>query len=55
MLTFAIWGIGLAVLIVMAVGNAAIIAVAYRKHWILGFLSLAVSMILWPVLLGQMQ
>jgi hypothetical protein len=55
MLSFTIWWIGLAILIGMAVGNAAVVAVAFRKHWTLGLLSLAASLIAWPILLAQVS
>ena len=55
MLAFAIWLIGLGILIGMALCNIGIIAVAFRKHWTWGVLCLAASMIAWPVLLAQVS
>jgi hypothetical protein len=53
LLTFVIWLIGLAILIGMAMGNAAIVAVAFRRHWVLGLLTLGASLLVWRVLLAQ--
>jgi hypothetical protein len=53
MFTFVIWAIGLAILIGMVICNIGIIAVAFRKHWTLGVLCMAVSLLVWPILLAQ--
>jgi hypothetical protein len=53
MFTFVIWFIGLAILIGMAFCNIGIIAVAFSKHWTLGILCAAASLIVWPILLTQ--
>ena len=53
--TFAMWLVGLGILICMALCNIGIIAVAFRKHWTWGLLCLAVSLIAWPVLLAQVS
>ena len=53
MFTFVIWSIGLAILIGMVMCNIGIIAAAFRKHWTLGILCMAVSLMVRPILLAQ--
>lgn len=55
MITFVIWLIGLGLLIGMALCNIGIVAVAFKKHWALGVLCAAASMLAWPVLLAQIS
>jgi len=53
MFTFVIWVIGLAMLTGLAVCNIGIVAVAFKWHWTLGILCVAVSLFAWPILLAQ--
>ena len=51
MFTFVIWVIGLAIMAGMAGINLQIVAAAFEKHWLLGILTIATSLIGWIVLL----
>jgi len=51
MFTFVVWSVGLIILGHMAFFNFAVTVAAFSKHWLLGLLITAVSIVGWIVLL----